>query len=197
MSAAATTAPLAVDHPSRFAELPKGRIALWWVIASEVVIFGSFVCCYVLFRLRHPDWAAVAAHTSTPLGALNTVVLLTSSLTVVLAHAASERHALAAVRRYLAATIALGGTFLVIKSIEYTHEIREGFTLGSNLFWSFYYFLTGLHATHVIAGMIAMSIVRAQATRGRNLQRVEYVGLYWHFVDIVWIFLFPLLYLAK
>jgi heme/copper-type cytochrome/quinol oxidase subunit 3 len=192
-----TTVAPAAAHPLTFGEIPRGRIALWWVIASEIVIFGGLISCYVLYRLRHPEWAAYAAHTSTPFGALNTVVLLTSSLTAVLAHAASERGDLARVRRYLGATLVGGAMFLVVKSIEYTHEIEHGFTLSSNLFWSFYYFMTGLHAGHVIAGMIAIAVVRHQAGRGQQMQRVEYVGLYWHFVDIVWIFLFPLLYLAK
>jgi heme/copper-type cytochrome/quinol oxidase subunit 3 len=190
--AAARTARL-----PRIADVPQGRLALWWVIASEVVIFGGLIACYVLYRVRHPEWGEAAAHTATQLGALNTLVLLTSSLTVVLAHVAATRRQTARVARYLAATIALGGVFLAVKAVEYTSELAHGFTFAAQLFWSFYYLLTGLHAAHVLAGMIAMAVVMRQAARGRNLQRVELVGLYWHFVDTVWIFLFPLLYLAK
>lgn len=177
--------------------IPAGRLAMWWVIASEVVIFGGLIACYLLYRLRYPAWGEFAAHTSTPLGALNTLVLLTSSLTVVLAHDAANRRRLGQITLYLSATIGLGLVFLVVKSIEYTREIHEGFTISANLFWSFYYVMTGLHATHVIIGMLAMFIVMLGARRGQNLHRVEMAGLYWHFVDLVWIFLFPLLYVAK
>ncbi len=177
--------------------VPPGRMALWWVIASEVVIFGGLIASYVLFRVRMPAWGESARHTSTALGAFNTLVLLTSSFTVVLVHQAALQRRLEAIRRYLLATIALGGTFLVVKAIEYTTEIRHGFTFTANLFWSFYYTMTGLHASHVLAGMIAIAIVLRGALRGRHLHRVELAGLYWHFVDIVWIFLFPLLYLAQ
>jgi len=97
----------------------------------------------------------------------------------------------------MTATILMGFMFLVVKSIEYTTEISHGFTFSKNLFWSFYFLMTGLHASHVIAGMIAMFIVMRGAAKGKNLHRVEMVGLYWHFVDLVWIFLFPLLYIAK
>jgi heme/copper-type cytochrome/quinol oxidase subunit 3 len=184
-------------HPPPLADVPRGRLAMWWVIASEVVIFGGLIACYLLYRLRYPEWAEHAAHTSTPLGALNTLVLLTSSLTVVLAHQAALHRELHKIVRYLSITIALGGVFLIVKSIEYTTEIREGFTISSHLFWSFYYLMTGLHACHVIAGMTAMAIVMVGARRGQHLHRVEMAGLYWHFVDLVWIFLFPLLYVAK
>ncbi len=177
--------------------VPRGRLALWWVIASEVVIFGGLIASYVLYRIRFPEWGEFARHTSTPLGAFNTLVLLTSSFTVVMAHQAAGTGALRAMGRYLLATIGLGGVFLIVKAVEYTHEIQAGFTFTANLFWSFYYTMTGLHASHVIAGMVALALVRRQALRGRSLHRVELAGLYWHFVDIVWIFLFPLLYLAR
>lgn len=180
-----------------FGRVPKGRIAMWWVIASEVVIFGGLIASYLLYRVRFPAWAADAAHTSTPLGALNTMVLLTSSLTAVLAHDAAMHGDRKKVVRFLGLTIAMGLMFLVVKGFEYTHEIEAGFTVTKGLFWSFYYLMTGLHASHVIAGMVAMGIVSRQAARGEHLHRVEMVGLYWHFVDIVWIFLFPLLYIAK
>jgi heme/copper-type cytochrome/quinol oxidase subunit 3 len=177
--------------------VPVPRVAIWLVILSEVVIFGGLIACYILYRVRFPEWAQYAVHTSTPLGALNTLVLLTSSLTVVLAHAAAEKQELSKVTRYLGMTVALGLCFLVVKSIEYTTEIHHGFTFTANLFWTFYYSMTGLHAIHVILGMLAMSYVAIGASRGQNLHRVEMAGLYWHFVDVVWVFLFPLLYVAK
>lgn len=177
--------------------LPTPRVAIWLVILSEVVIFGGLIACYILYRVRFPHWAEYAVHTSTPLGALNTLVLLTSSLTVVLAHAAAQVGDLKKITRYLSITITLGLVFLVVKSVEYTTEIHHGFTFTANLFWTFYYSMTGLHACHVILGMLAMFWVMLGARRGQNLHRVEMAGLYWHFVDVVWVFLFPLLYVAK
>ncbi len=88
-------------------------------------------------------------------------------------------------------------TFLVVKAFEWTHEIREGFTITSSTFWSFYYTAAGLHALHVIAGAIIMVFVAPNAKKNLELHRVELIGIYWHFVDVVWIFLFPLLYIAK
>ena len=88
-------------------------------------------------------------------------------------------------------------TFTCVKAVEWTIEITAGYTITSNMFWSFYYTAAGLHAAHVIAGGIIMAIVAFDAKKGEELQRVELVGIYWHFVDVVWIFLFPLLYIAK
>ena len=92
----------------------------------------------------------------------------------------------------------LGGLiFLIVKAFEWTHEIHLGYTITSSTFWSFYYSAAGLHGLHVIAGMVIMLFVAKDAAQNKELQRVENIGLYWHFVDIVWIFLFPLLYIAK
>ncbi|UCE85838.1 MAG: cytochrome c oxidase subunit 3 [Deltaproteobacteria bacterium] len=178
-------------------EVPTGRLGMWWFLASELVIFGGLIATYLLFRWRHPEWGAESVHTINAAGAFNTLVLLTSSLTMVLAHAAVERGDLARAVRNLSFTFLGGVIFLVVKVYEYTHEIQEGFTPLTNLFWSFYYGMTGLHALHVVGGMVAMMVVRSAVAKGRDPQRVEFVGLYWHFVDVVWIFLFPLLYLSS
>jgi heme/copper-type cytochrome/quinol oxidase subunit 3 len=177
--------------------VPTGRVAMWWVIASELAIFGGLIVTYLLFRFRNPDWGAQAAHTISAAGAFNTVVLLTSSLTAVLAHDEASAGRGPAARRFLLATVALGLVFLAVKSFEYQHEIAGGFTPGKTVFWSYYYLMTGLHALHVIAGMVALTILAVHAGRGHALHRVEYGGMYWHLVDLVWIFLFPLLYLAS
>lgn len=179
------------------AEVPNGRMALWWVIASEIVIFGGLVACYILYRTRHAEWGEYASHTSTPLGALNTLILLTSSLTAVLAHTHASKKDGKKAAKLLLTTIAFGLGFLVVKTVEYSTEIHHGFTITANTFWSFYFVMTGLHAAHVVAGMIAMGVVARGAAKGLHLGRVELVGMYWHFVDLVWIFLFPLLYVAK
>ena len=177
--------------------IPTGRLAVWWVIASEIVIFGGLLGCYLMHRLGHPEWATYASHTNTWAGAFNTFVLLTSSLAAVLAHQAAEEKNGVKAANLLLATCLGGLTFLVVKAFEWTHEIQEGFTITANGFWSFYYCAAGLHGLHVIAGMIIMLFVQADARKGRELQRVELIGIYWHFVDLVWIFLFPLLYIAK
>lgn len=179
------------------AGLPTGRLAVWWVIASEIVIFGGLLASYVMHRIGHPEWAAAASHTNTFFGAFNTFVLLSSSLSAVLAHQAAEQKDGAKAARLLGLTILGGATFLCVKAVEWSGEIAHGFTITANGFWSFYYTAAGLHGLHVIAGMIIMAFVAADAARGRELQRVELIGIYWHFVDLVWIFLFPLLYIAK
>jgi heme/copper-type cytochrome/quinol oxidase subunit 3 len=178
-------------------DVPTGRLAVWWVLASEIVIFGGLLSSYVMMRLRHGAWAEQAAHTNTWVGAFNTLVLLTSSLSAVLAHHAAERGDGPRAATLLRYTILGGGIFVLVKSFEWTHEIEQGFTITSSLFWSFYYTAAGLHAAHVIAGMVIMFIVARTAARNEALHRVENIGIYWHFVDVVWIFLFPLLYIAK
>jgi heme/copper-type cytochrome/quinol oxidase subunit 3 len=124
-------------------------------------------------------------------------VLLSSSFTAVLAHQAAEKGDGKKAAKLLGLTILGAVTFLVIKSVEWATEISHGYTITANNFWSFYYTAAGLHGLHVIAGAIIMGIVAFDAYRGRELHRVELIGIYWHFVDVVWIFLFPLLYIAK
>jgi len=177
--------------------IPTGRLAVWWVLASEVVIFGGLLASYLMHRLGHPEWANAAAVTNTWIGAFNTLVLLSSSFTAVLAHQAAEHGDGKKAARFLLFTMIGAATFIGVKSFEWYHEISEGYTITSNGFWSFYYTAAGLHALHVIAGAVIMGFVARDAARGRELQRVELIGIYWHFVDAVWIFLFPLLYIAK
>ena len=175
----------------------RGKIAIWLVIASEVMIFGGAVGSYILARAAGPGWSAEAAHLSTSLATINTFVLLTSSMTMAMAFAAYQKGDQREVRRFLLFTILLGLAFLGIKAYEYTSHIMEGDVPWSGSFWSFYYALTGLHALHVIAGAIVNFILFLAAGRGLSTgYRIEIAGLYWHFVDIVWIFLFPLLYLS-
>ena len=149
--------------------VPAGRVGMWWFLSSEVAVFGGLIAAFVLNKMRHPEWSTDAAHTWFAIGAINTAVLLTSSLTVVLAHAAAQNGARDRVLRLLGLTLFLGVLFLGFKAVEYGNEFRHGIGPGTSLFWSFYFMMTGLHALHVIAGL----------------------------VDIVWIFLFPLLYLVQ
>ena len=115
----------------------------------------------------------------------------------VLAHQAAEAGNGKKAANLLLATFGGGLTFLCVKGFEWSHEIALGYTITANTFWSFYYTAAGIHASHVIAGMILMAFVAKDAAKGQELHRVELVGIYWHFVDVVWIFLFPLLYIAK
>lgn len=177
--------------------IPTGRLGVWWVLVSEVVIFGGVLVSYLMNRLAHDDWALQAAHTNTWAGAFNTLVLLSSSLSAVLAHQAAEKGDGPRAARLLYVTTLGGLVFLIVKAFEWTHEIQAGFTLQSGGFWSYYYTAAGLHAFHVIAGMAVMVWVASTARKNQELHRVENIGIYWHFVDLVWIFLFPLLYIAK
>ena len=193
MSAAAR--PVATTRIT--AGMPTGRLAVWWLIASEIVIFGGVLMPYIMHRLAHDAWAAEAAHTNTVIGALNTFVLLTSSYFAVMGHKAAEDGDGPRAARFLWMTFAGGALFMVFKSYEWTQEIIHGYTISSNNFWAFYYTAAGIHASHVLAGIIIMAFVAVRAAKNQDLHRVELIGLYWHFVDIVWIFLFPLLYIAK
>ncbi len=179
------------------AGIPTGRLAVWWVVGSEIVIFGGLLAAYIMYRLSHPEWAGHAANTNVIAGGLNTLILLSSSLSAVLAHQAAERGDGPRAARLLGLTILGALAFLTVKSIEWTMEIQHGYTITANSFWSFYYTAAGIHGAHVIAGAIIMAIVAKDAREGRELHRVELIGIYWHFVDLVWIFLFPLLYIAK
>jgi len=180
--------------------IPTGKIGMWWFLASEIMVFGGLIACYILLRLASAGWAETAAHVSLRIASINTLVLLTSSLTMVLAFAAVEARDHQSVCRFLALTVLLGLMFLGIKAYEYSTELAQGFTPLAGLFWSFYYAMTGLHALHVLGGVTVNAVLLMMAVSGRawaHVQhRVELAGLYWHFVDVVWIFLFPLIYMT-
>ena len=177
--------------------IPTGRLGVWWLLASEIFIFGGLIACFILFKLNGTPGFEDASLTSVTAGAINTFVLLTSSLSVVLAHAAIEKGDREKSFKYIWYTIGFGLVFLIIKTYEYTGKIIHGHTITDNLFWSFYYTMTGLHALHVIGGMVIMALISFDIRKGYNFQRVELIGIYWHFVDLVWIFLFPLFYIAN
>jgi len=177
--------------------IQTAKLAVWWLLASEVVIFGGLLASYIMHRIGHPEWAHYAIHTNVWAGGTNTLVLLTSSLTAVLAHREAQLKNGRRAAMFLGFTILGALMFLTIKSFEWGHEISEGFTISANPFWSFYYTAAGIHACHVIVGALCMVWVITTALKNEELHRVELVGIYWHFVDLVWIFLFPLLYIAK
>ncbi len=177
--------------------IPTGRLGVWWILVSEIVIFGGILVSYLMHRLGHPEWADEALHTNVYAGAFNTFVLLTSSLSAVLAHQAAEQKNGPKAAKLLMLTVLGGAVFLAVKSFEWHHEIVHGYTIFKSGFWSFYYILTGLHALHVIGGMTAIAVVAWKTPSQKSPEWVENVGLYWHLVDVIWIFLFPLLYLAS
>jgi heme/copper-type cytochrome/quinol oxidase subunit 3 len=185
--------------PLAFEALPLGRAGMWWFLASEIMVFGALLGSYVLSRLAAGGWHDEMTHLNARLAAFNTLVLVTSSLTIVQAHAAAERGERDRARRFLWLTVLLGVVFLCDKGWEYSGELAHGFTPATSTFWSFYYAMTGLHGLHVAVGIVVNAALAVAAGRphwNAVRHRVEYAGLYWHFVDVVWIFLFPLLYLS-
>lgn len=179
--------------------VPAGKTGTWWFLASEIPVFGGLIASYIVVRLGSSGWHEASSHLNFNLALLNTFILLTSSMTIVMAHAATEENNYRRVANFLGLTVLLGLSFLGVKAIEYTTEIKHGFTPAAGIFWSFYYGMTGLHALHVLAGIIVNTVLWLSALRGTlamNGHRVELAGLYWHLVDIIWIFLFPLLYLS-
>ncbi len=179
--------------------IPNGKLGMWVFLASEVMFFTGLIGAYLVLRISHPHWTGPEGHLSVPLGTLNTFILIGSSMTIVLSLAGQERGSLPAMRGWLLATIGLGALFLIIKGIEYAAKISHEIFPSTHVFWSCYYTLTGFHALHVLGGIgfnlrvLAVSF-NPLAWKDQS-HRLELAGLYWHFVDIVWIFLFPLVYL--
>ena len=189
-------------------------LGMWTFLITEVLLFGGVFTGYTVYRISYPHaFADASGHLLRWLGAGNTAVLLTSSLTMALAVRAAHARRTAPLVRWLAATIGLGLVFLMIKGVEYAIEFQEGLVPGpdfhaaafvdpqhAQLFFVFYFAMTGLHAVHMTVGIGLLAVFAVLARGGRftrgNPDAVEVAGLYWHFVDIVWIFLFPLLYLV-
>jgi cytochrome c oxidase subunit 3 len=186
---------------------------MWIFLATEVLFFGGLFATYSTYRGLYPDAFAAASHEMVVwAGTLNTVVLITSSLTMALAVHAAQLGERKRVVMLLAVTMLLGAVFLGVKAFEYYTEFSEHHVPGlgfefdaryvrqAQLFFSLYFVMTGLHALHMIIGLGVMTVMLWWAWRGTITKEyyspIEISGLYWHFVDIVWIFLFPLLYLV-
>jgi heme/copper-type cytochrome/quinol oxidase subunit 3 len=181
--------------------IPSGKLGMWVFLCSEVMLFGAFISAYIVLRMGSPNFGVPPEEImGRPLATLNTFLLILSSFTMVLAHAAIQRDDRRSFARFMSSTIGLGLLFLCIKAFEYHHKISEGLTISASLFGGFYYTLTGLHALHIIAGLVFNGYVLVNGLSGRfnaqHCERVEYAGLYWHFVDLVWVVLFPLFYLV-
>jgi cytochrome c oxidase subunit 3 len=208
----------ATIHAEHFESLATqrhaARLGMWVFLASELLLFSAFFVLFVAYRVHYPQGFAEALHSNTKvLGSINTAVLLLSS-----AFVASAVHAARAGRRgaagaRVAATIFLGLVFLAIKLTEYGIHLHEGIepggagkyfvehtTQGLAPFWTLYWIMTGLHAIHVTIGLIVLSVMEVALVRhaasGAAAHRLEVAAIYWHLVDVIWIFLWPLFYLA-
>jgi cytochrome c oxidase subunit 3 len=185
---------------------------MWIFLVTEIMFFGGLFCAYLIYRSAHaPAFAAASHELDVVLGTVNTAVLIGSSLTMAMGVWAAQTARRKATAGFLVATIALGGVFLGIKVVEYASKFHHHLVPGAHFRWpgaeagaaeqfySLYFAMTGLHALHMVIGIGVIAALLVPAWRGRYdaayHNPVEVTGLYWHFVDIVWIFLFPLLYL--
>jgi cytochrome c oxidase subunit 3 len=189
-----------------------GRLGMWVFLATEVLFFGGLMLAYLYGRTHWPEGFGTASRrTDVMLGTINTALLLTSSAVIAIAHACSEHEAHSRwTSRLLWMTALLGVAFVAIKGLEYSKEWHEhlvpgfGFALaatqGAALFFWFYFVATGLHAVHLTIGICGVCVFAFGSHRARpwvRANRIEAMALYWHFVDIVWIFLYPMIYLVE
>ena len=181
--------------------LYNAKLGVWLFLASEVMLFGALFSTYILLRIGAVQWPLGASILNVPIGAVNTVILITSSVTMVMSWVALKEKKFGKFKLYLGLTILLALTFLVVKGFEYNAKFEHHYFPKTSTFLAIYFTLTGLHALHIIGGVIVNSYFWGpgskmwQSDPERFINRIEVAGLYWHFVDLVWIFLFPVLYL--
>lgn len=207
MSHAAT---MGVDErrPMPGFEVYNLKLGMWVFLLSEVMFFTSLIGAYVILRFAHPDHFALPGEVlNVPLTAINTFILICSSVTMVKAFAAVERDDQKGLKLWLLATIILGSTFVGVQVYEYIHLVHDGFVpmsdayaaAGGPLYGSTFYLMTGFHGLHVTIGVLCLTFVLFRAMKGAYSSTraggVEIIGLYWHFVDLVWIVLFTIVYL--
>ena len=190
--------PMDPAHPSPLS--PNwGKIMMWLFLMSDAMSFAGLLCAYAAVRMSNPLWPVPSSILGVPLTALNTFILICSSVTMVKGVSAIQKGDVAGLKKFLALTM-LGGTiFLSIQAYEWTHLINEGLTVQRSLFGATFFVLTGFHGCHVLSGVIYLGVILGAAFQGRyTAQRwnsVEIVGLYWHFVDLIWILVFTFVYL--
>jgi cytochrome c oxidase subunit III len=198
------------SHPTH-KDYEGSKLGMWLFLFSEILLFGGLFLLYSAYRAKYPlDFHNGGQHLNTFIGVLNTVILLTSSLTVAIAVSAIQKRNRRLTLQCLSVTIVFGLLFLVNKYIEWSEEIRQGIYPngpellklpdGEKIFYGLYYSMTGLHGFHVVAGLVVLAVTLVSVRRGTitetNFNRLENAGLYWHLIDVIWIFLLPLLYLA-
>ncbi len=187
------------EHEATSTGLPNTKLAMWLFLASDCLLFGALISTYVLYRGSSLVGPYPSDVFDIPYTSVSSFVLLASSLTMVLALAAIQRGEMGRMRVWLLATALLGMTFVGGQVYEFTTFYREGLALSTNLFGTTFYVLTGFHGTHVGVGILMLLSLVVMSFTGRITPRdtmaVELVGLYWHFVDIVWIVIFTVVYL--
>ncbi|MEX0845694.1 MAG: cytochrome c oxidase subunit 3 family protein [Balneolaceae bacterium] len=200
-----------VDSDQQF---DTAKMGMWVFLVNEILFFGGLFCAYIIYRAWYPElFSEAALELDTFWGAVNTVVLIGSSLTVAMAIRSVQKDQIKGLKINLLITIALACVFMVIKAFEYSHKFELGIFPGqyytydglkhamAPIFFSIYYMLTGVHALHVIIGIGLIYWIYRRAKNGEFSSEyytpVEITGLYWHLVDLIWIFLFPLLYLIE
>ena len=189
----------ATDHPETTTGLPHTKLAMWLFLASECLLFGALISTYVLYRGRSIEGPFPADVFDIPYTSVSSFVLLASSLTMVLALAAAQQRDPGRMRLWLLTTALLGMTFVGGQVYEFTVFAEEGLKLSTNLFSSTFFVLTGFHGVHVTVGVLMLLSLVGISFAGRMPDDesfpIEMVGLYWHFVDIVWIVIFTVIYL--
>lgn len=188
-------------HPRPDTGLYNAKLGIWLFLASEVMLFGALFSSLIVIRTAAPHWPRGWEELNVPLATLNTFVLIASSVTVVLAWANLRLGNFKLGKVFIGLTLLCGGIFMVVKAFEYGSKFAHHHYPSTNNFFATYFVLTGLHGLHVLGGMIVFAYFLTWGSkmwfteRARFTNRIEVVGLYWHFVDLVWIFLFPTLYL--
>ncbi|MSR62760.1 MAG: heme-copper oxidase subunit III [Planctomycetes bacterium] len=177
----------------------RGKFAIWLFLATEIMFFSGLIGAYIVLRSAAKSWPDPQERLAVDITAFNTFLLITSSWTMVKAVFAAKAGERGKLLAWLAATIAIGASFVSIQVYEYIQLIHEGAIPKIDIFWSTFYAMTGFHGTHVVVGVIWLSCVWFKALGGgytvRNNLGVELAGLYWHFVDLVWVLLFTIVYL--
>jgi heme/copper-type cytochrome/quinol oxidase subunit 3 len=176
------------------------KLGMWVFLGSEVMFFTALIGSYVILRFAHSEaWKPPGQVLNIPVTAVNTFLLICSSVTMVKAFAAAQDGIQRALRLWLVATCIIGATFVGVQVYEYRHLIEKGFVPSEGLYGSTFYTMTGFHGFHVTMGVLCMIFVTTRAFRGKytktDYRGVEVIGLYWHFVDLVWIILFTIVYL--
>lgn len=179
----------------------NAKLGIWLFLASEVMLFGALFSSYVLLRVGAPTWPHGYEILNVPLATINTVILISSSVTMVMSWASLVLKDFGKYKLYMGLTILLAFGFLVVKAFEYGSKFSHGLYPSESTFLAIYFTITGLHGLHVVGGIIVNGYFWGPGSKmwhtdpARFTNRVEVAGLYWHFVDLVWIFLFPVLYL--
>jgi heme/copper-type cytochrome/quinol oxidase subunit 3 len=189
------------DHHYTSTGLPSWKVGFWAFIGSECLFFASLISTYMVYKGRSVTGPFPEEILDIPLTSISTFVLLMSSLAMVLALDGVQRGSRKLTMLWLGMVILLGAGFLGFQVYEFNHFVHEGLTIGTNVFGSSFFVLTGFHGAHVAGGVIWMLTLWIMAARGRltsaDALKVEIAGLYWHFVDIVWIVIFTLVYLIQ